>query len=150
MDRESKEVLNLIQTEFPIDNRPFLKIADKLNITEKKVIRIIKELKDKGYIRRIGGSFDSKKLGYCSTLCAINIPDERIIEVAKFINNYKGVTHNYIRNNFYNMWFTVIAPSEEEIKRFLVDIKIYTGIEEILELPALDVFKINAVFHIKE
>lgn len=150
MDRESKEVLNLIQAEFPIDNRPFLKIGDKLNITEEKVIHIIKELKDKGYIRRIGGSFDSKKLGYCSTLCAIKIPDERILEVSKFINNYKGVTHNYRRNNDYNMWFTVIAPSEEEIKSFLEDIKIYTGIEEILELPALEVFKINAVFHMEE
>ena len=150
MNRESKEVLNLIQTEFPLDTRPFLKLADKLNITEEKVIHIIKELKDKGYIRRIGGIFDSKKLGYCSTLCAIKVPEDRILEVAKFINNYKGVTHNYKRNNPYNMWFTIIAPSEEEIKKFLKTIKIYTGIEEILELPALDVFKVNATFHMKE
>lgn len=150
MDRESKEVLNLIQTEFPLDTRPFLRLADKLNITEEKVINIIKELKDKGYVRRIGGIFDSKKLGYYSTLCAIKVPDERISEVAKFINSYKGVTHNYKRNNYYNIWFTVIAPSEQEIKKFLKDIKIHMGIEEILELPAIDIYKINATFHIKE
>lgn len=150
MDRESKEVLNLIQNEFPLEERPFLKIAEVLNITEEKVITIINKLKDEGCIRRIGGIFDSKKLGYCSLLCAIKVPNERIAEVAKFISEYKGVTHNYERDNGYNLWFTVTAPSQEDIKNFLKDIKERTGIEEILELPAIDVFKIKAIFALKE
>ncbi|AGK95590.1 siroheme decarboxylase subunit alpha [Clostridium pasteurianum] len=150
MDRESKEILNLIQNEFPLDNRPFLKIANKLNTTEEKVIDTINKLKNKGYVRRIGGIFDSKKLGYCSLLCAIKVPDERISEVAKLISSYKGVTHNYERNNDYNLWFTVTAPSQEDIKNFLKNIKTRTGIEEILELPAIDVFKIKAIFALKE
>lgn len=150
MDRESKEILNLIQNEFPLDDRPFLKIANKLNTTEEKVINTINKLKNKGYVRRIGGIFDSKKLGYCSLLCAVKVPDERIPEVAKLISDYKGVTHNYERNNDYNLWFTVTAPSQEDIKNFLKDIKERTGIEEILELPAIDVFKIKAIFALKE
>lgn len=150
MDRESKEILNLIQTEFPLDARPFLKIANKLNITEQKVINTINELKKQGYIRRIGGIFNSSKLGYTSLLCAARVPEDRIYEVAEFISSYKGVTHNYQRNNEYNIWFTVTEESEEKIKRFLQDIKVNTGIEDILELPAIDVFKINAVFAMKE
>lgn len=150
MDRESKEILNLIQNEFPLDDRPFLKIANKLNTTEEKVINTINKLKNKGYVRRIGGIFDSKKLGYCSLLCAVKVPDERISEVAKLISDYKGVTHNYKRNNDYNLWFTVTAPSQEDIKNFLKDIKVCTGVDEILELPAIDVFKIKAVFTLKE
>ena len=150
MDRNSKDLLNLIQSNFPLESRPFLKIANELNISENQVIDIIKELKNNGYIKRIGGIFDAKKLGYYSTLCAIKVPKERIAEVAKLINSNNGVTHNYIRNHSYNMWFTVIAPSIEEIKEFLNDIKINTAIEEIIELPAVNLFKINVNFNIKE
>jgi DNA-binding Lrp family transcriptional regulator len=150
MDRESREILNLIQTEFSLDSKPFLKIADKLNMTEQKVINTVNRLKKQGYIRRIGGIFNSNKLGYTSLLCAVEVPEHRIHEVAEFISSYKGVTHNYQRNNEYNIWFTVTAASQDKIKKFLKDIKINMGIENILELPAVDVFKINAVFSMKE
>lgn len=150
MDKISKDLLNLIQSNFPIESRPFLKLANELNISEKQVIDIIKELKNNGYIRRVGGIFDSKKLGYYSTLCAIKVPIDRITEVAKLINSNNGVTHNYIRNHSYNMWFTVIAPTREDVKVFLNDIKIKTNIEEIIELPVTNLFKISVVFNIKE
>ena len=150
MDKKSKALVNLIQADFPIESRPFLKIAKELDITEEQVINIIKDLKDNNYIKRLGGIFNSKKLGYYSTLCAIKVPIDRISEVAKFINSYNGVTHNYIRNNYYNMWFTVIAPSIEEAKEFISSIKLKTNIEEIIELPAINLFKINVNFDIKE
>jgi len=150
MDKKSKELINLIQADFPIESRPFLKIAKELDITEEQVINIIKDLKHNNYIKRLGGIFNSKKLGYYSTLCAIKVPIDRISEVAKFINSYSGVTHNYIRNNYYNMWFTVIAPSIEEAKEFINSIKLKTNIEEIIELPAINLFKINVNFDIKE
>lgn len=150
MDNKSKELLNLIQSEFPLDSRPFLKLANELNITEQQVIDIIKELKDKGYIKRVGGIFDSKKLGYYSTLCAIKVPENRVPEVAKLINDNDGVTHNYMREHSYNMWFTVIAASVESVKDFLGYIKTKTGIEDIIELPAVNLFKINVNFNVKE
>lgn len=150
MDRKSKELINLIQCKFPLESRPFLKLANELDISEEQVIDIIIELKNNGYIKRLGGIFDSKKLGYYSTLCAIKVPKERITEVAKLINSYNGVTHNYIREHSYNMWFTIIAPSIEDVKKFLNNIKVKTGIEEIIELPAVDLFKINVNFNIKE
>lgn len=150
MDKNSKDLLNLIQSNFPLESRPFLKIARQLNISEKQAIDIIKELKSNGYIKRLGGIFDSRKLGYYSTLCAIKVPLQRIPEVAKLINSYNGVTHNYIRNHSYNMWFTVIAPSIEDVKEFLNEVKIKTDIQEIIELPMVNSFKINVVFNIKE
>ena len=150
MDNKSKELINLIQDKFPLESRPFLKIANELNISEQQVIDIIKDPKENGYIKRLGGIFDSKKLGYYSTLCAIKVPIDRIPEVAKIINNYAGVTHNYIRNHAYNMWFTVIASSLESLKEFLDDIKFKSGIEEVIELPAVNLFKINVKFNIKE
>ncbi|MCB2357646.1 winged helix-turn-helix transcriptional regulator [Clostridium estertheticum] len=150
MDKTKKNLLNLIQSNFPIESRPFKKIANELNISENQVIDMIKELKNDGYIKRIGGIFDSRKLGYSSTLCAIRVPLDRITEVAETINSYNGVTHNYIRNHSYNMWFTVIAPSIVEVKEFLNDIKIKTDIDEIIELPVVNLFKINVVFNIKE
>jgi DNA-binding Lrp family transcriptional regulator len=150
MDNKSKELLNLIQANFPLEARPFLKLANELNITEEQVIDNIKDLKDNGYIKRLGGIFDSKKLGYHSTLCAIKVPQDRIPEVAELINNYTGVTHNYMREHSYNMWFTVIADSLEAVKDFLDHIKRKTGIEDIIELPAVNLFKINVNFNIKE
>jgi Transcriptional regulators len=150
MDKEYTELLNSIQDSFPLEPRPYLAIAKKLNMTEEEVIKSIKKLKDSGDIRRIGGVFNSKKLGFSSTLCAIKVPKERIEEVAELINSYEGVTHNYLRNHSYNMWFTVIAFSEEEIKRFINEIKYRTGIVDILYLPSRRMFKIKVDFHVKE
>ena len=150
MDKINKTLLNLIQSNFPIESRPYLKLAKQLNISEMQVIDIIKELRNNGYIKRIGGIFDLRKLGYYSTLCAIKVPIERIEEVAKLINSNAGVTHNYIRNHSYNMWFTVIAPSIKDVKQFLNDIKVKTNIQDIIELPVERLFKINVVFNIKE
>jgi len=126
MDKNSKKLINLVQANFPIESRPYLKLANELDITEEQVINIIKELKDNNYIKRLGGIFNSKKLGYCSTLCAIKVPPKRISEVATLINSYNGVTHNYIRNHYYNMWFTVIAPSIGDIGTFINNIKLKT------------------------
>ena len=150
MNEKSKALLNLIQANFPLENRPFLKLARELDITEEQVIDIIKELKEQGNIRRLGGIINSKKVGYHSTLCAMKVPLEKIKEVAEVINSYTGVTHNYIRNYPYNMWFTVIAPSKEEINRFIEEIKTKTGILDIIDLPAVNMFKINVNFQIKE
>ena len=134
MEELDKKLLNIIQQGLPIESRPFLVLAKELEITEEEAIYRIQNLKEKKYIRRLGGIFNSKKLGYCSTLCAINVPKDRIEEVAKIINDYNEVTHNYIREHHYNMWFTIIAPSKEKIEEIIVSIKNETKIEDIMNL----------------
>ena len=107
MDTIDKKLLNLMQNEIPIDKRPFKILGEKLLITENEVLKRVNKLKNEGIIRRIGGIFNSRKIGYTSTLCAAKVPENKIEEVAACINEYDEVTHNYIREDEYNMWFTV-------------------------------------------
>lgn len=141
MDEKKVRILNMLQTEIPLTERPFLEIGKKLNITEETVIQIVKELKNNGLIRRIGGIFDSKNLGYHTVLCALRVLKENLDEVVKVINRYEGVTHNYERDNYYNVWFTITAKSEKEIEEFLEELKDTLKIEEILKLRQRKVFK---------
>lgn len=148
MDDIDKAILNRIQSDFPITSRPYLTIADELNLTEKEVLDRVSRLKQMGIIRRIGGNFVPAKLGYVSTLCAAKVPEDKIERFADVVNRFPGVTHNYLRENSFNVWFTFIAPSMEEIEQNLKAIEQETGITEILNLPATRVFKIKAQFDV--
>lgn len=147
MDEKDRLLLYYTQQNFPIESRPFLVLANKLNITEEEVISRIMKLKEKKYIRKIGAMFDSKKLGYSSTLCAMKVPVERVNEVADIINRYDGVTHNYLREHSYNMWFTLIATSKERLQEILKEIREETEIDVMMNLPAVKNLKIKVVFN---
>jgi DNA-binding Lrp family transcriptional regulator len=146
MDETDKTIINRIQSRFPIDERPYAVIAGELGLTEEVVIERINNLKNIGIIRRIGGNFSPEKIGFFSTLCAARVPEEKIEAFAECVNGYSGVTHNYVREHSYNVWFTFIAPSVEEIEKSLSEITSKTGVEDILNLPATRVFKISAQF----
>jgi len=143
MDEIDKKLLNLLQNEIPIDKRPFQLLGEKLNITEEEVLRRINKLKKEGLIRRVGGIFDSRKLGYTSTLCAAKVPSHKVDKVTKIINNYAEITHNYIREDEYNMWFTVITFSKENLYKILEEIKINTNLQDIISLPSAQYFKVR-------
>lgn len=148
IDHMDRAILNLIQSDFPITPRPYLAIAQRLGFSENDVINRLNRLKRKGIIRRIGGNFVPEKLGFVSTLCAARVPEDKIQNFAKAVNRYPGVTHNYQRDNKYNVWFTFIAPSMKEIEENLENISRQTGIKEIINLPATKVFKIRAHFNL--
>lgn len=148
MNPIDKAILNRIQSDFPIEARPYQVIARELNLTEEQVLERVKALKAKGVIRRIGGNFVPHKVGFVSTLCAAKVPEDQIDAFAAVVNKYTGVTHNYQRENEFNIWFTFIAPSREEIARNLARISRDTGIKTILNLPATNVFKIKAQFDV--
>ena len=148
LDDIDRSILNQIQSDFPITPRPYRSIAEELGLTEDEVLARIRRLKKSGIIRRIGGNFTPEKLGFVSTLCAAKVPEEKISQFAQVVNRYPGVTHNYRRENKYNIWFTFIAPSMEEISASLEQIAVETGVTEILNLPATKVFKIRAEFKV--
>jgi len=148
LDDMDRAILNLIQSDFPITPRPYLAIAQRLGFSENDVIKRLDRLKKKGIIRRIGGNFVPEKLGFISTLCAARVPEDKIQSFAKAVNRYPGVTHNYQRDNKYNVWFTFIAPSMKEIEENLENISRQTGIKKIINLPATKVFKIRAHFNL--
>ncbi len=148
MDAEDKAILNRIQSDFPITKRPFQTIGEDVGLPEEEVLQRVVRLKDMGIIRRIGGNFVPEKLGFVSTLCAARVPPEKVDAFAEAVNRHPGVTHNYLRENAYNVWFTFIAPSMEEIRERLEEIARETGITGILNLPSTRVFKIRAQFDV--
>jgi DNA-binding Lrp family transcriptional regulator len=141
-----KAILNMIQVDFPIDARPFRVLAKKLDLSEEEVIARIQAMKDAQLIRRIGGNFSPDRLGYRSTLCTANVPEDKLDLFTRTVNAYPGVTHNYMRDHDFNIWFTFIAPSRKQIADFLEMISRQTGVSPILNLPATRVFKIYANF----
>ena len=148
MDDIDRKILNIMQTGFPIEEAPFRKIGEMVGIGESEVLERVQALKDEGIIRRIGAVFDSRKLGFVSTLCAARVPEDKLEDFANVVNAYPGVTHNYRRNHEYNIWFTFIAPSEEELQQSIEAIKKRTGISDILSMRAKRTFKINATFEV--
>ncbi|MDY0375261.1 MAG: AsnC family transcriptional regulator [Desulfobacterium sp.] len=148
MDAVDKKIINRIQDLFPIEQRPFRIIAQELGLEEADVISRVKQLKEKGIIRRIGGNFSPDKLGFFSTLCAASVAEEKIELFTRTVNAYPGVTHNYMRDHSYNVWFTFIAPEWAIIEENLKKISQDTGVEDILNLPATHMFKISAKFKV--
>jgi len=148
MDDIDKKILNEIQSDFPITSRPYLEVGKHLNLSESEVIESIKKLKEKGIIRRIGGNFHSNRLNFVSTLCAAKVPEEKIKYFVEVVNSFPGVTHNYLRNHDYNIWFTFIAEDMDYIEEALRKISEKTGAVEIRNLPAVKTFKIKVDFEI--
>lgn len=147
MDKIDEKLLNLMQNEIPIDKSPFKILGEKLFITENEVLKRVNELKNQGIIRRIGGIFNLRKIGYTSTLCAAKVSENKIEQVAACINMYDEVTHNYIREDEYNMWFTIIAHSQENLNNILEEMKRNTHLDEIISLPSVKLFKIKVTLN---
>jgi len=148
MDDTDRKLLNLIQEDFPLAEAPFAEVAGRLGICEPEVRARVAKLKEEGIIRRLGAVFDLRKLGFVSTLCAARVPEEKMAAFVRTVNARPGVTHNYRREDDYNVWFTLIAPGEEELAAELAGIRRETGIDDILSLRATRTFKINARFEV--
>lgn len=145
MDSRDRELLNEIQVGFPVEPHPYRTIGEKIGMEEKEVLRRIALLKEEGIIRRIGASINSRRIGYVSTLLAAKVPKDRFDFFVETVNACPGVTHNYERNHEYNVWFTLIARSEEKRDAIVRELVEKTGID-ILELPAKRIFKIRVDF----
>ncbi|MCX7626765.1 MAG: hypothetical protein N2Z21_11250 [Candidatus Sumerlaeaceae bacterium] len=145
-----RRVLNLVQTDFPISHAPYEDMARQLGegISPNDVHECVTGLVKRGIIRRLGGVFDTKKLGFMSALIAMRVPEERIDEVGEFISKYAGVSHNYKREHEYNLWFTLAAPSREQLFAVLEEMKTGTGISDVLYLPTVRMHKIMVRFEL--
>lgn len=149
LDDMDRNILDRLQTDFPLAERPFAVMAEGLNISEDELINRIAAMKDSGLIRRIGGIMDSRNLGFYSTLCAVSVPADRVEEVAGEINQQPGVTHNYLRDHHYNLWFTLTMPSREETINVLQELEKSSGFN-IINMPAEKVYKIKLAFDMRK
>lgn len=146
MDSTDRALLNAIQNNFPIAVHPYQILGLAVGTTEEDAFKRIQRLRQEGLIRRLGGVFDSRRLGYYSTLCTGKVPEEKIPTLAKLLEGIPGVTHNYIRNHEYNVWFTLIARSKAVAESTLQMIRDFVGVSGIYSLPATRFFKINVNF----
>jgi len=117
MDDLDKRILSLIQTDFPVTPRPYDDLAERFDAGASDVIARVSAMRESGSIRRLGAVFDSRRLGYWSTLVAARLPEERLEEVAATVSLLAGVTHNYRRRHAYNLWFTLTAQSNNASRR---------------------------------
>jgi radical SAM protein with 4Fe4S-binding SPASM domain len=134
-----------LQSGLPLVPRPYQALAAELGVSEREVFRAMRWLRSTGVIRRLGAMFDAQQLGYCSTLCAARVPEEQLERVTAVVNACSGVTHNYLREHDYNLWFTLTAPDRQELDGLLGQIRRQSGVE-ILSLPAEEIYKLAVTF----
>ena len=139
------ELLYEMQNAFPMIERPFEAVAQKLGASEEEVLAIVQKLKNEKIIRQTSAIFDTKRLGYTSSLVAFKVDEEKVDTAADIINQHPGVSHNYLRNHEYNIWFTMaVAPDSKLGLEKTIDIlKEQTGAQDAITLPTLKMFKIS-------
>jgi siroheme decarboxylase len=145
LDETDKKLLNLMQGSFALTERPFAHVAGLAGISEDDVMTRVQRLLDKRIIREVTPIFDTRALGYSSMLVAAKVDAEHPHRAAQFINSHPGVTHNYLRNHEFNLWFTLAVEPDSKLglQGTLDVIAAKTGAESIRQLPTLKLFKIR-------
>ncbi len=145
LDDVDRRVLNLMQGSFPLVSRPYAAVAAEAELTEDEVLARVQRLLDERIIRQVTPIFDTRALGYGSMLVAAKVDAEHPWRAAKIINSHPGVSHNYLRNHDFNMWFTLAVEGDSELglQGTLDLLQELTGAESIRQLPTLKLFKIR-------
>jgi siroheme decarboxylase len=145
LDETDRRLLNLLQGSFPLAERPFAEIARLAELTEQEVLRRTARLLDERIIREITPIFDTRVLGYKSMLVAAKVDPEHPWRAAKIINSHPGVSHNYLRDHDFNIWFTIATEpgSRLGLEGTLDVLQRLTGAESVRQLPTLRLFKIR-------
>ncbi|WP_457744253.1 siroheme decarboxylase subunit alpha [Sulfurimonas sp.] len=140
-----QEILSRIQKKFPLVAKPFKVIADELKMNEKEVLEILQNEKKDNIIRQTSAIFDTKRLGYKSSLVAFKIPQEKIDTAVEIINSHPGVSHNYERNHEFNIWFTMAVEPDSVIglDKTIELLAKLTEAQDYIVLPTLKLFKIS-------
>jgi DNA-binding Lrp family transcriptional regulator len=152
MDELDWRILQALQNDFPLSERPYEIIACKLQIPCEQLWNRVQRLMTKGVIRRIGASLDSRKLGFCSTLAAVSVGPDLVDKAAEIIGRFPEVTHSYLRKDDFNIWFTIIVTDEERLVEILEEIRTALSIDSsnILNLPVKRLFKLDARFKVRD
>ena len=148
MDDLDHRIVNALQEDFPLAERPFDVLAVRLGIDAEVLWDRINRLCHDGAIRRIGASLDSRRLGYSSTLAAIRVDPADVERAAAIVARYREVTHSYLRDHAFNIWFTIIAPDANRIQAILQEIRTDLTLQpgDVLNLPMVRQFKLDARF----
>jgi len=148
VDDLDRKIVSQLQDNFPLERNPYERIADHIGIsTEQLWVRIV-ALTESGVIRRMGFSIDSQQMDYSSTLVAIRVDASQVEKASELIAGYPQITHSYLRDDVFNIWFTVIAESRDSVLEILKDIReaMELSKDDIMDLPVEKLFKLDARF----
>jgi DNA-binding Lrp family transcriptional regulator len=145
LDDLDKKLLNLMQGRFPLEPRPYAAVAREAGITEEETLARVQSLLDDRIIRQVTPIYDTRALGYASMLVAARVDPEHPWRAAKVVNEHPGVSHNYLRNHDFNMWFTIAVEEDSQLglQGTLDVLQELTGADSIRQLPTLKLFKIR-------
>ncbi len=142
-DGLDQKLLNGIQWDFPLAERPFEVLGDQLGTTGTDVIHRLEVLKRARIVRQISAIFDTRAMGYRSSLVAMRVAPARLEEAARLINGHPGVSHNYRRGHAFNLWFTVAVEPNGDLQAHVDTLHRLAGAEQTIVLPTLKLFKIG-------
>ena len=145
LDELDRQLLNLMQGKFPLHPRPYAQVGKLAGVNEDDVLARIVRLIDERIIRQVTPIFDTRALGYSSMLVAAKVDAENPHRPAQIINSHPGVSHNYLRNHEFNLWFTIATEPDSKLglDGTLEVLQELTGAESVRQLPTLTLFKIN-------
>lgn len=145
METLDQKILEIVQDGFPLEERPYAALGRLLGVSEEEAFDSVERLRKSGVIRRLGGVYDSRRLGYISRLCTGVVSEDKLEGFAAAVDKIPAITHNYVRSHAYNVWFTVIARSESEIQETVRGLEAETVLHNAHVLSASKMFKINTV-----
>ena len=143
LDERDQQLLNTIQTAFPLEPRPFAALAAQLGEPESAVLERYQRLKDERVIRQVSAIFDTRKLGYRSSLVATSVPEDRVQQAADVISAHPGVSHNYRRDHEFNIWWTIAVPPHIDMQAHVNALHRMTDAISTRVLPTLKLYKIG-------
>jgi DNA-binding Lrp family transcriptional regulator len=148
MDRIDRDLLNMVQHEFPLNRRPYAIMAGKLGISEVECIDRLAALKREGILREIRPVINWKKVGFTGILIGMKVDPDRIDAVAEKINELNGVTHNYKREGELNLWCTLTFDGVEEKNRHIAFMRSLPGVRDLREFASEKTYKIGLLLNV--
>ena len=148
MTRIERDLLNIVQNDFPLEPRPFLSIAGKCSISEKACLSAFRRLKTAGILRAIRPLISWQTLGYKTVLVGMKVAPQRMAAVAHAVNRIDGVTHNYARNGALNLWFTLIYDTAREKKLLFDRLRRMKGVHDLRAFTAIKTYKLGLVLDV--
>ena len=145
MDAIDRRILNGLQGGFPLSERPYVDVAERLGLCEADLIERLRRLLAEGVLTRFGPMYHAERLGGRLTLAAMAVPPSRFDSVAEIVNGFPEVAHNYARDHALNMWFVVATDRPERIADVLSDIERQTGLT-VYDMPKIEEFFVGLRF----
>jgi DNA-binding Lrp family transcriptional regulator len=147
MDSLDKKIINRLQRDFPVCDRPFAKVADELGTTEEELIARLQRLRDDKILTRFGPLYNADRFGGSVSLCAIAVPEADFEAINEIVNAFPQVAHNYQRTHTLNMWFVVATETQQELQETLNAIEKRSGLA-VRSMPKLKEFYVGLYFEV--